>query len=171
MSPIGWLALALVWLIDTLLEPWRERRTAAITTPVRHTTPPPPPVPEVAPPPVVDPEQLQREAMHALHRQRAEEQTIATLLRSIDTAGYPFTWRDAQRMAAEELGVTNGLVFVERARLRFIELGGGERPPFVGGRRVLEPVAMSHTDDALDADMEARAARLLGWLADTEERC
>jgi hypothetical protein len=40
-------------------------------------------------------------------------------------------------MAAEEPGVTNGLVYIERARVRFSELGGGELPPFVANQRVL----------------------------------
>jgi len=172
MSPLVWLALGLTWLIDMITGALRaviaRRRQAQ-----RHVLAQARSVPvaaQAAPPSVVDPARQHRAAMHELHRRRAEEQMITTLLGSIDTAHYPVRWRDAQRMAAHELGATEGLVFVERARLRFIELGGGEMPPFVAGQRVLHPVAAAN-DDALAPDDEAVAARLLGWLVEKEERC
>jgi hypothetical protein len=60
-----------------------------------------------------------------------ETMAITELLRTIDTDQYPFKWGQAQAMAAGELGTHDGLVYWERARLRFIELGGGELPPHV----------------------------------------
>lgn len=122
----------------------------------------------VSPPAVINHEHMHREAMHELHRRRAEEQATATLLRSIDTANDPFKWRDAQRMAADELGVHDGLVFVERERLRFIELGGGELPPCVSGQRVLQPGATGGNDEALAPDDEARVAQSM---ASAKEPC
>lgn len=102
--------------------------------------------------------------MYELHRQRAEEQAITVLLGSIDWAGDPVRWREAQRMAADELSVSWGLVFVERARVHFLALGGGELPPRVGGQRVLEPVATMPVDDALAPADDVMYRHLMSWL-------
>jgi len=128
---------------------WQERRQCGA-------------IPSAAPPVTVDHEQLYRDAMEALHRQRAEAQAIDVLKRSIDTAQHSVRWQQAQRMAAQEVGVSDGLVYWERVRQRFIELGA------IGPdlQHAAVPVATVPHDDALTPADEAVAARLLGWLVD-----
>jgi hypothetical protein len=113
---------------------------------------------------------LHRETWATVQRERndrvREATAITALLRTIDTARYPFKWGQDQAMAAQELGTHDGLVYWERARLRFIELGGGELPPHVPAVVMPEPVAVVPAADALAPEDEAIAARLLDWLAD-----
>jgi hypothetical protein len=159
MTFFAWPVVGLVWLLDRLRQ-WRRARSS---------TPPLSPRPVVhRARPLTDTEVQHRHAMTMVQRERndrmQEAQAITELLRTIDTAGYPFKWGQAQALAADELGTHDGLVYWERARLRFIELGGGEVPPHVPAVVVPELVATVPAADALAPEDEAIAARLLGWL-------